>query len=111
MFKRRLFVVYLVSGLLLAQFCSAQTAAKKKVASQSDLPRFSYALTIPASELVQADPATFDPFAARVRADLDSVFRDYDIADKATMRELLATKMSLQELAGDFSGALETVRA
>jgi subtilisin family serine protease len=111
MFKRRTFVFCLVLGVLLAQFCSAQASAKKKVASQSDLPRFSYALSAPASELVQADSATFEPFAAHVRSDLDSVFRDYDIADKSTIRELLYTKMSLQELAGDFSGALETVKA
>jgi subtilisin family serine protease len=110
MFKRSYFVLSLVLGGLLAQFCNGQTAAKKKVTSQSDLPRFSYALTTPASELAQADSATFDPFAAHVRADLDSVFRDYDIADKATMRDLLSTKASLQELAGDFSGALETIK-
>ncbi len=111
MFKRRSLAFPLMFGVLLAQFCFAQTSAKKKVTSQSDLPRFSYALNMPASELVQADAAMFDPFAAHVRSDLESVFRDYDIADKATMRELLSTKMSLQELAGDFSGALETVKA
>jgi len=111
MFKRRSLAFSLMLGVLLAQFCLTQTAAKKKVTSQSDLPRFTYTLSMPASDLVQADSATFDPFAAHVRADLESVFRDYDIADKATTRELLSTKMSLQELGGDFSGALETVKA
>ena len=111
MFKRPGFVLPFVIGILLAQFCSAQAIAKKKVTSQSDLPRFSYALTMPASELVQSDSATFDPFAAHVRSDLDSVLREYDIADKSTMRELLSVRTNLQELAGDFSGALETVRA
>ncbi len=105
----------LVSGqmfLVLLLLCSAvaQGAAKKKVTSQSDLPRFSYPLTTPASELVQADSATFDAFSSKVRADLTAVFRDYDIADKATMRNLLFTKMTLEQLAGEYSEALETVK-
>jgi subtilisin family serine protease len=111
MFTRPILASSLMFGVLLSHFCFAQTATKKKVNSQSDLPRFTYTLGMPASELVQADSATFDPFAAHVRSDLESVIRDYDIADKATMRELLSTRMNLQELAGDFSGALETVKA
>src|SRR5215470_7757559 len=92
--------------LLLAQATSAQLAVKKKVISQSDLPRFTYPVTMPASELVAADGATFDAFATKVRADLDSVFLGYDIADKSTMRELLSAKADLQELEGDYPGAL-----
>jgi subtilisin family serine protease len=45
-----------------------------------------------------------------VRADLDTVFRDYDIADKATMRDLLSAKLDLQQLAGEYSDALVTVK-
>jgi len=60
---------------------------------------------------VQADSATFDAFAMKVRADLDSVLLSYEISDKATMRTLLSTKADLQELAGDYQGALETVKA
>jgi len=99
--------------LVLLMVCSsaAQDAAKKKVTSQADLPRFSYPLAAPASELVQADSATFDAFAMKVRADLDSVLLSYEISDKATMRTLLSTKADLQELAGDYQGALETVKA
>jgi subtilisin family serine protease len=89
----------------------AQETAKKKVTSQSDLPRFTYSMTVPASGLVQADDATFNAFSGKVRADLDGVFRDYEIADKATMRNLLGTKLDLQVLSGDYPGALETVLA
>ena len=98
--------------LVLLLVCSAvaQDAAKKKVTSQSDLPRFSYPLTTPASELVQSDSATFDAFSSKVRADLKAVFSDYDIADKASMRNLLFTKMTLQQLAGEYPEALETVK-
>jgi subtilisin family serine protease len=96
--------------LLLVCSAVAQDAAKKKVTSQSDLPRFSYPLTTPASELVQADSAAFDAFSSKVQADLTAVFRDYDIADKASMRNLLFTKMTLQQLAGEYAEALETVK-
>jgi hypothetical protein len=62
-----------------------QTSGKKRVGSQSDLPRFTYSATGSASDLVQADDAAFNAFAAKVKADLDSIFRDYDIEDKATL--------------------------
>ena len=99
-----------VSLLLLASFASAQTGAKKKVNSQSDLPRFTYPMDRPASELLQADAATFNAFAAKVRADLDTVFRDYDISDKSTLRDLLSAKLTFQELAGEYPEALATVK-
>ena len=96
--------------VLLFAFASAQSGAKKKVTSQSDLPRFTYAMDRPASDLLQADAATFDAFAAKVRADLKTVFRDYDISDKAAMRELLSAKLNLQQLAGEFPQALATIK-
>jgi len=111
MCKCKLLCSHLALVLLVVCFAVAQDAAKKKVTSQADLPRFSYPLSIPASELVQTDAATFDAFAAKVRADVNSVLQGYEISDKATMRTLLSTKADLQELAGDYSGALETVKA
>jgi subtilisin family serine protease len=86
-------------------------AAKKKVSSDADLPRFSYPVTGSASALVQADDATFNAFASKVRADLDDLFRDYQIDDKSTMRTLLSAKLNLQELAGEHQEALETDQA
>ena len=97
--------------LLVATFAHAQSEGKKKVTSEADLPRFSYPLTSPASELVQADDATFNAFAAKVRADLDTILRDYEIDDKSTLRTLLSVKLDLQELAGDNQGGLQTVEA
>ena len=58
---------------------------------------------------MQADDATFNAFAAKVRADLDSVLRDYDIDDKATLRTLLSAKLDLQELSGEYQDGLQTV--
>jgi subtilisin family serine protease len=97
--------------LLVAPFAPAQSKAKKKVNSQDDLPRFSYPVTGSASGLVQADDATFNLFASKVRADLDTVLRDYEINDKGTLRTLLSVELDLQELAGQFPAALETVEA
>ena len=112
MFKRVSLLSLLLASLLLlvAHVATAESSAKKKVTSQSDLPRFTYPMDTPASELLQADTATFDTLAAKVRADLETVFRDYDVADKATMRDLLSTKLNLQQLAGEYPDALATVK-
>jgi hypothetical protein len=95
--------------ILLVPVARAQSSGKKKVSNQSDLPRFTYSMSGPASDLVQADAATFSAFAAKVRADLDSIFRDYDIEDKATLRSLLSARVNLQLAAGENQHALETL--
>jgi len=88
---------------------TVKAAIKKKVTSETDLPRFTYSFTVPASTFAQADDATFNAFAAKVRTDLDAVLRDYDIADRSTLRQLVAAKLSLQEIAGEYPAALETI--
>lgn len=108
MLKPKASICFVLSCILLSQFCIAQT--KKKVASQSDLPRFTYPMTMPASDLLQADQATFNAFARKVQTDLDTILRDYDISDKATLRELLGIKADLQQLSGDYEGSLKTVQ-
>jgi hypothetical protein len=95
--------------VLLATVARSQTGGKKKVGNQSDLPRFTYSLTGSASDLVQADATTFNAFAAKVKADLDSIFRDYDIEDKATLRRLLSARLNLEQAAGENQLALETL--
>ena len=97
--------------LLVATFAQSQSSGKKKVTSQADLPRFSYRLTGPASELLEADDAIFNAFASKIRADLDTIFRDYDIDDKSTLRTLLSVRLDLQELAGEYQAGLQTVDA
>ncbi len=77
--------------------------------SQSDLPRFSYAVQGSASELVRGGGPQFDAFAAKVRTDLEAVFRNYQIDDHATLRLLLSARLNLEELAGDYAAALQTV--
>jgi subtilisin family serine protease len=95
--------------VLLAPELHSQTSGKKRVSNQSDLPRFTYSVTGSASDLVEADDATFNAFAAKVKADLDSIFRDYDIEDKATLRSLLSARLNLQVAAGENQLALKTL--
>ncbi len=76
------------------------TTMKKPVHSQNDLPRFTYPIDGSASALLGADDATFNAFAARVKTDIDGVLAGYDIADHATLRDLLGTELTIQILAG-----------
>ena len=85
-------------------------AAKKVVRTQDDLPRYSYPIAGTATALLEADDATFAVFAARVRADVDRTLAGYDIQDRATQRDLLATRLALQMLSGtENKAALATV--
>src|SRR5258708_22053762 len=87
----------------------AQATAKKKVASDADLPRYSYPVTGTASDLLLSDDATFDPFTRKVGADVDATLANYEIEDKATLRKLLGAKLDVQMLSGDRQGALATL--
>lgn len=88
---------------------SSPGQTKKTVNSQADLPRFNFALTQPASELLAANDAAFQPFAKQVEDAVDSVFSGYAITDKETQRELLGTKAELELLRGDSQDALTTL--
>jgi hypothetical protein len=59
------------------------------VNDESDLPWFTYPMSSRASELLQADVTIFNAFAAKVRTDLETILRDYEVADKATVRSWL----------------------
>lgn len=90
---------------------TAQESVKKKVLSQTDLPRFTYPMQGSVIDLLDSDPATFNAFAAKVRANLDAIFRDYDIEDKSTLSQMLTMKLSLEELANQNAEALKTIQA
>jgi subtilisin family serine protease len=101
--KFRLFVLVLATGSLVVlspATSSAQTSAKKVVKTQDDLPRFNYPITGTATDLVKSDDATFNAFASKVQADVDSVLNGYDIQDRGTLRGLLSVQLALQVLSG-----------
>jgi subtilisin family serine protease len=89
--------------------CAQQADTRKKIVTETDLPRFTYPVSGSAVDLVKADDATFKPFLDKFAADLDSVLNGYDIQDKATLRTLLAYKETVEELRGDLPGATATV--
>src|ERR1019366_1779130 len=97
--------------LLAAPLCYSQAPAKKKVSSQSDLPRHSYVVAGLASEVVQADDATFGAFASKVGADTEADLGGYDIQDRSALRGLLSTRLNVQIMSGEYRSGLETVEA
>jgi subtilisin family serine protease len=102
----------LAAALLLAPaIAPAQDTSKKKVTSADDLPRFSYPVSSPPSVMLMADDATFSGFAQKVAHDIDSVLRDYDIEDKATLRNLYEAKLNFQMLTNDNKAALATMES
>src|ERR1700693_4444528 len=110
MVKRSRLFCALALILLSVPFAPGEANKKIQVKDQSDLPRFTYPLSGPASVLLQADAATFNAFAVKVRTDLDAILRDYEIEDKATSRSLLSAKLDLQHLAGEEPARLETAK-
>src|SRR5207244_13385289 len=70
---------------------------KKRIDKAADLPRFSYKLDSRIEDMVR-DDAKFKPFAGEVRRDLESVLAQYDIEDKATLRQILAELAQLDML-------------
>jgi hypothetical protein len=90
-----------------ARVSGRQSGAKKHVHSESDLPRFTYPVKGSVSDLLQSVPAFFGAFAAEVKGDLQGIL---DIDDKSAERNLLAAKLSLEELNGEDAEALETIK-
>ena len=95
--RTRTFVYVLIGCALFHAAPRLAHAAPEKatIASQSDLPHFSYPISGSASALVDADDATFAAFAKEVRANIERVLNDYDIKDRSTLRELLSQKLDL----------------
>ncbi len=96
-----LFVAFLLAGGAAAQ-------GKKRIEKAADLPRFSYKLDSRIEDMVR-DDARFKPFAAEVRRDLESVVAQYDIQDRATLRQILGELAQLDMLDGNYDAALARV--
>ena len=95
-----------IAGLALAQ-------AKPRVDKAADLPRFSYKIDGKVEDVVRS-AEKFAPFAAALRRDTESVLAGYEIADKASRRNLLNIVMTLDYLDGRGDAVLariEEIRA
>jgi len=96
-----LFFAFLLAGGAAAQ-------EKKRIDKAADLPRFSYKLDSKIEDMVR-DDAKFKPLAGEVRRDLESVLAQYDIEDKATLRQILGELAQLDMLDGNYEAALARV--
>jgi subtilisin family serine protease len=96
-----LFVAFLLA-------CGAAAQDKKRIDKAADLPRFSYKLDGNIEDMVR-DDAKFKPFAGEVRRDLESVLAQYEIEDKATLRQILGELAQLDMLDGNYDAALARV--
>ena len=90
-------------ALLLATATLAD--AKPRIEKASDLPRFSYRIEGSVEDVIR-DDARFRAFASDVRRDTESVLAGYEIADRATLRQLEGELAQLDWLAGNDDGAL-----
>jgi subtilisin family serine protease len=95
----RLFFTGLVAVSLLR-------AEKPRITSQDQLPRYSYPLAGKVTDVVTGD-AGYDRLAPAVRADLEKLLNDFDIADRATLQQVLMTLMSMDLHEGKFAAARE----
>ena len=97
-------IVALLLAMTLSQGALAQ--AKKKIERAADLPRFSYRIDGKVEDLLH-DAAKFKAFAGAVRADTESVLRDYELSDKAAERQLRGLLVVLDMLDARYAEALQ----
>jgi subtilisin family serine protease len=95
----------LIAIVALPLALTAAAQSKKRVEKAADLPVFSYKFEGRLETLIR-DDAKFRAFASEVRRDTDSVLAQYDIADKAKLRELLGVLMRLDLIEGRWDSAL-----
>ena len=92
-----------------ATLASAQPAPKKIVATEADLPRFSYPVDGDVQHLLDMPTKDFLSFALPIRTDIDNTLRDYEIQDHAAHRKLLKARLDLELLSDENGAALETI--
>jgi subtilisin family serine protease len=93
---------------LIPVLAPAQTP-KRSVTSAAELPRFVYDVPEKLFDLLN-DDAAYRTFTTKVRADLESVLRDYEIKDEATLKQLYRTLAYLDLQDGNLDSVLERIR-
>jgi len=84
----------------------AHAQEKKRIEKAADMPRFTYKVDGKLDEIVQND-AKFKAFSNELRRDTESVLAQYDIADKAMLRQELGVILRLDYLEGRYDDALK----
>ncbi len=75
-------------------------AGKPRVATEADLPQFSYPVSGSAQALLESSPKEFATFADPVLADIEHTLARYEIEDHATLRRLLEARMNVLLISG-----------
>lgn len=83
--------------------------AKPKITKQDDLPRHTYPVNDSVIDLVTSSEK-FTPFAAQVRANIESDLANYNIEDKTTLKNLKGTLLTLDLLEGKNKEALALIK-
>jgi len=102
-----------IAFVLLAVFAALPLAdiaaqSRPRIEKAADLPRFTYPIKGSLEALVK-DPKAFAAFSADLRRDIESVLAKYDIADKASERQLLGTLLQMDLLEGRDADALKRI--
>ena len=83
-------------------------ADKPRITSQDQLPRYNYPFTGKVTDVVTSEEA-YVKLAAAVRADLEKLLADYDIADRATLQGVLGVLLSMDVHEGRYDAALQKI--
>ncbi len=86
-----------------AQTQPAPAAAKTPITRADQLPRRTYTLPRLPSELLEGPPADLLPLADALERDLLSDLAHFDIQDPATLRDMVAARISIAALRGDWA--------
>ncbi|MBV8585308.1 MAG: S8 family serine peptidase [Verrucomicrobia bacterium] len=103
-----------VAGLAFALWTghfSAAAETKKSVQKDSDLPAMAFPIAGSISDLLTADDHKFDAFANQVSGFVDTLLREYDIQDKATLTSVLSAQFALEILRQQNEAALKTLES
>jgi subtilisin family serine protease len=95
----------LISAFAFVFAAHAIAQTKPRIEKAADLPRFSYKVEGNVEDILR-DDAKFARFAADVRRDAESVLRDYQIDDRATVRQLEGELAQLDYLDSKLDAAL-----
>ena len=95
-------------AVLLATASSAFAQAKPRIARLDDLPRYTYAVTGIAAEVV-TNAAVFQVIADKARADITGDLDKYLIEDKTTLKRLKSALLGLSQLAGNDDETLRLI--
>jgi subtilisin family serine protease len=107
---KTLIVLFLAISTCMSAAWAVPTGEKRVVTNQTQLPRYSYPVNFSASELTVSDDHIFAPFADNIMANVRLTFDQYEITDRATLREQFQLKLNLQVLSGDNEQALITLQ-